>query len=174
MPPVSRSRSSSPQRQQPRSSTWSGLALNLGIWLALWALLSGNDGWVFGVPVALLAVWASHQVRLQVGPLQLRYLPAFLGFFLTELVIGGWDVARRAWHPQLPIAPRWLRFDMSSEEPRVQLLLSALVGLLPGTFASHYAQQTLYIHALDHRQNWRSTVQRLEHHLDRLLREPPA
>lgn len=174
MPPVSRRRSSSPQRRPPRNSAWSGLALNLGIWLALWALLSNNSGWAFGVPLALLAAWASQRVRLQVGPLQVQYLPAFLGFFLTALVIGGWDVARRAWHPQLPIAPRWLRYDMSSQEPRVHLLLSAMVGLLPGTFASHFQQQTLFIHALDHRQDWRSTVHRLEHHLERLLKEPPA
>ncbi|MFO7705720.1 MAG: Na+/H+ antiporter subunit E [Halopseudomonas sp.] len=171
MPPVSRRQSPSPQRRQPRSGTWAGLALNLGIWLALWALLSNNGGWAFGVPLALLAVWASQQVRLQVGPVHLHYLPAFLGFFLTELALGGWDVARRAWHPQLPIAPRWLRYAMTSEEPRVQLLLSAMVGLLPGTFASHFQGQTLFIHALDHRQDWGSTVQRLEHHLERLLKE---
>lgn len=174
MPPESRSRSSAPQRQQPHTWTLAGLALNLASWLVLWALLSNNSGWAFGVPLALLAVWTSILAKVHVGPVHLQYLLAFLGFFFTELFSGGWDVARRAWHPQLPIAPRWLRYEMTSEQPRVHLLLSAMVGLLPGTFASHYQDQTLFIHALDHRQNWRSTVQRLEHHLERLLKEPQA
>tara|TARA_R110002051_G_scaffold90269_3_gene158972 strand:+ start:36845 stop:37258 length:414 start_codon:yes stop_codon:yes gene_type:complete len=137
-------------------------------------LLSSNEGWLLGLPLALLAAWAGVRASLHVGPVQLRYLPAFLGFFIAELFIGGWDVARRAWHPRLPIKPQWVRYQMSCTEPRVQLLLSAMVGLLPGTLASHFEGQTLHLHALDHQQNWRNTVGRLERHLGRLLQGPQS
>lgn len=169
MSTASRRPTPSVHRSKPRAGTLPGLLLGLGGCLALWALLSGNQGWEFGVPLALLATWVGVRANFDVGAVRLRYLPAFLGFFLCELFIGGWDVARRAWHPRLPIQPQWVSYSMSSEEPRVQLLLSALVGLLPGTFASHFTGQTLHIHALDHRQNWQDTVQQLEQHLQRLL-----
>lgn len=143
--------------------------LSLGVWLALWALLSNNQGWAFGVPLALLAAGVTVQVSLNVRPVQVQILPGLLAFFIVELFIGGWDVARRAWHPRLPIAPKWHRYPMSSTDPRVKLLLSAMVGLLPGTLASHFEGQTLYLHTLDHKQSWHGTVERLEQKLDRLL-----
>lgn len=148
-----------------------GFLLSLGAWLVLWALLSGNQGWAFGAPLAVFAACVSWQVSLHAEPVHLKHLPAFLGFFLAELFVGGWDVARRAWHPRLPIKPQWVHYQMSSTEPRVQLLLSAMVGLLPGTLASHFDGQTLCLHALDHRQNWYETIARLERKLDRLLKK---
>ncbi len=172
MPAPSSNTSASPARQPWRVRWWLGALLNLGLWLALWALLSSNQGWAFGLPLALLATLASLRLRLHTGPIHLRYLPGFLGFFILELFIGGWDVARRAWHPRLPIKPQWVRYEVSSADPRVQLLLSAMVGLLPGTLASHVDGQTLHLHALDHRQNWSDTVAHLEQHLDQLLEGP--
>lgn len=173
MPAPSSNTSASPARQhQWRARRWPGLVLNLCLWLALWALLSSNQGWEFGLPLAVLATLASLRLQLHAGPMHLRYLPGFLGFFILELFIGGWDVARRAWHPRLPIKPQWVRYEMSSADPRVQLLLSAMVGLLPGTLVSHLEGQTLHLHALDHQQSWSDTVARLEQHLDQLLKGP--
>lgn len=148
-----------------------GLALNLATWLTLWALLSNNQGWAFGVPLAFMAAWVAWRVSLHAEPIHLQHLPAFLGFFIAELFIGGWDVARRALDPRLPIAPQWVEYRMVSEEPRVQLLLSAMVGLLPGTLAADFQGQTLHMHALDHRQDWHATVARLERKLERLLKK---
>lgn len=162
----------SPARQPWRVRWWLGALLNLSLWLALWALLSSNQGWAFGLPLALLATVASLRLQLHAGPIHLRYLPGFLGFFVLELFIGGWDVARRAWHPRLHIRPQWVRYEMNSADPRVQLLLSAMVGLLPGTLASHFDGRTLHLHALDHKQHWSHTVTRLEQHLDQLLKGP--
>lgn len=148
-----------------------GFALSLAVWLAVWALLSSNQGWAFGVPLAFLAALVATRVDLHAEPIHLQHLPAFLAFFIAELFIGGWDVARRALTPGLPIAPQWVEYQMLSQEPRVQLLLSAMVGLLPGTLAANFQDQTLHLHALDHRQDWHATVARLERKLDRLLKK---
>ncbi len=140
-------------------------------WLALWALLTQAQGWAFGVPIAAMATFVGYRLGLRCGNLRLRVLPAFVGFFLCKLFSGGWDVARRALHPRLPIAPDWQTFALSSRDPRVCLLLSAMVGLLPGTLSSHHTGQTLHIHALDQHQDWQGTVARLEELLSRLLGE---
>lgn len=143
-------------------------------WLGLWALLSHAEGWTFGVPLAAIATFVGYRLELRSGSLRLREVPAFLGFFLRELFSGGWDVARRALHPHLPVAPAWKTFVLTSRDPRVCLLLSAMVGLLPGTLSSHHEGQTLHVHALDQHQNWERTVAQLELRLSRLLGDESA
>lgn len=143
-------------------------------WLGLWALLSQAQGWGFGIPLAAMATYAGYRLELRVGSIRPRVLPGFLGFFLRELFSGGWDVARRALHPRLPIAPGWKTFTLTTRNPRVRLLLSAMVGLLPGTLSSHHQDQTLHVHALDEHQDWQSTVAQLEAFLSRLLGEESA
>ncbi|PLW82544.1 sodium:proton antiporter [Kineobactrum sediminis] len=147
------------------------MILGFFIWTALWALLSQNSGWVFGIPVAALATLAGYRLGLRSGPVRPQALPTFLVFFLRELFSGGVDVARRALHARLPIAPAWQIFTLTSRDPRVCLMLSALVGLLPGTLASHHKGSELYVHTLDQHRDWQSTVARLENLLSRLLGE---
>lgn len=138
----------------------------------LWALVAGGQGWGFGVIAVLaasaLAAWLKPAVSLPGW----RYLPAFLWFFLRSAIHGGWDVAIRAWRPSLPIHPEWVEYEMRSEDARVRLMLSAMVGLLPGTLASHFEDRRLFIHALDSRQDWSATVIALETHLIKLLEGP--
>lgn len=160
--------------QPPSENRWLGPFLGFCTWLALWALLSQGQGWAFGVPLALIGAFVGYRLRLHTGKLRLQVLPAFIGFFLLELFAGGWDVARRALHPKLPIAPAWQTFELTATDPRAKLLLSALVGLLPGTLASHHEEQTLHIHALDQQQDWQSTVTRLEALLAQLLGDTPS
>lgn len=159
-------------KQEPSANTlfsWTaffGWCLTFAL---LWALLAGGQGWGFGgiavVAASAMAVWLKPAVRLPGW----RSLPAFLWFFLRSAVHGGWDVAIRAWQPSLPIHPDWVEYEMRSEDARVRLMLSAMVGLLPGTLASHYDGSRLVIHALDSRQEWAATVETLETHLIQLL-----
>lgn len=137
----------------------------------LWALLAGGQGWGFGLAAVLaasaLAAWLKPSMRLPGW----RALPAFLWFFLRSAIHGGWDVAIRAWRPSMPIQPEWVEYSMRSEDARVRLMLSAMVGLLPGTLASHYEEDRLFIHALDGRQEWSETVVLLEDYLIQLLED---
>lgn len=143
------------------------------LFLLLWLILSGGGGWVFGVAAALAAAALACRLPLAWPGLNLARLPACLGFFSQQLFIGGWDVARRALHPKMPIDPAWEVHAFSSDNPSVHLLLSALVGLMPGTLASHYAAGQLHIHTLDRHRNWRTNTERFEQLLDQLLRTAP-
>lgn len=139
------------------------------LYSALWALFAEGGGWSLGVPSILLAVVLS--VWLGVRPWQpsLRALPGFIGFFLGRMIAGGWDVAVRALHPRLPLQPAWLDYPLRSESPRVRLLLSALVGLLPGSLSSRVEGDRMRVHVLDERQAWEPTVVELEQRLAKLL-----
>jgi len=138
---------------------------------ALWALFSEGRGWLVGIPAVLLATWLSLRLGLQPWRLRWRALPGFLGFFLWHMTIGGIDVARRALGSPRRVAPAWAGYRLASRVPRVRLLLSALVGLLPGTLASRIEGDVLRVHVLDATQAWEPTVAELERRLQRLFGE---
>lgn len=144
------------------------------VYAALWVLLSGATGLLFGLTCALAATGLSLWLQLPPLGLRLRYLPRFLFFFFYETLLGAWDVAKRAFHPQLPLDPAWVTYQFDSANPRVRLVLSAMVGLMPGTLATHGDDSTLYLHILDQRQDWRTPVARMEAHLARLLGGSPV
>lgn len=139
------------------------------LFLLLWLIISGANGWGFGIAgaagAALLALW----LPLPWPSLRLSRLPSCTGFFLQQLFAGGWDVARRALHPARPINPAWTTYTLQSDNPRVHQLLSALIGLMPGTLASHYSGSELYVHALDQDRDWQTATRRFEQLLDQLL-----
>ncbi len=80
-------------------------------------------------------------------------------------------MARRAFHPQLPLSPRWVTYPLRESSDRVRQLLSAIICLLPGTLASHLEGGNLHIHVLNGEQPWKPTVERLELRLMALLGE---
>jgi len=139
------------------------------LYTALWALFAAGQGWVLGVPTITLAVALSLWLGLRPMTLRLAALPAFLGFFLKHMLLGGWDVARRALRPRCPLQPAWHPYPLTSQSPRVRLLLSAMVGLLPGTLASRVDADEMRVHVLDERLPWQATVAELERRLERLL-----
>lgn len=136
-----------------------------------WALLSGASGWYLGLPFALLAALMAMAIGLRPWTLQLRALPGFLRFFLTTSLLGAWDVSRRTLRSRPDIQPGWSEYAFSTSDPQLRLLLSAIVGLLPGTLASRIdtEKNVLEVHLLDTGQHWRPTVEQLEVQLTRLL-----
>jgi len=144
------------------------------LFLGLWLIFSGAQGWAFGTAASLAAAAIAYRLPMRWPALRITRLPACLGFFFIQLLVGGWDVARRALHPKMPIDPAWELYQCRSENPKVHLLLSALVGLMPGTLSSHFEQGQLHIHTLDRQRDWRTNTERFEQLLDRLLKGAPA
>lgn len=141
-------------------------------YLALWSLVTSASGYYIGIPASLAAAALSLHLGLHTVSVRLRHAVAFAGFFSYALALGGWDVAHRALSPSLPIHPAWVSYSMRCRSERVRLLLSALVGLLPGTLSIGYSGQRLTLHVLDQNQDWAATVTRLENHLCRLFSDP--
>jgi multicomponent Na+:H+ antiporter subunit E len=144
------------------------------VYICLWLLLTGANGWAFGLICALAATVLTLWLNLPLPRWRLLHLPAFLGFFLFEMLMGAWDVARRALHPAMPINPVWVTHGFGCADPRVRLALSAMVGLMPGTLCSHIDDDTLHLHVLDQNQAWQLPVQQMETHLARLFGTIPS
>jgi multicomponent Na+:H+ antiporter subunit E len=139
------------------------------IYAGLWLLLSNNQGWGFGAVFIALAVLCALSSRLTLPRVAWRYLPGFLVFFLSRMLLGGIDVARRTVGRKADIQPGWVPHQLSASSAFARLLLSAITGLLPGTLAARIDGDIMQVHTLDTRQDWQRDVTSLESHLARLF-----
>lgn len=138
-------------------------------YVALWALLSANEGWGFGALFISIALYCTFKSGMRGATISLKHLPAFLLYFLQRLIVGGVDVAIRTLSPIPAIHPTWVSYSLQSSNNSTQLALSAIVGLLPGTLAANIENNTMLLHLLDSSQNWQRDVAKLEQHLMRLI-----
>jgi multicomponent Na+:H+ antiporter subunit E len=138
-------------------------------YVGLWALLSQNQGWEFGILFVALALLCSYKTHLRAPALVWRHFPRFLLFFLQRLFVGGVDVALSAVSPKLAISPAWVDYELQGNSPDVSLALSVIVGLLPGTLAAKIDGQSMRVHLLDARADWQRDIGKLEAHLALLL-----
>ncbi len=153
-----------------KSRSWRDLATGLAFWwlslAALWWLLAGGaEGWLVGAVLALAGALLAVRLGAPMARLRYRVLPRFILFFLHALLVGALDVSRRALLPGRRVAPGWVVYPMSGGSPQTRLVLSLMVGLLPGTLASHIDEDALHLHVLDTAHDWQPTVTRLEHYL---------
>lgn len=133
--------------------TWWLAGLRRGLLFALlwWALTEGDlYGWPFGLAMVALATYASL-ILLPPPRWRLRWqaLPAFVLFFLHHAVLGGVDVARRAFDPRLPINPAFLRRPLGLKPLAARLIMTWTVSLLPGTVSVELGDDELELHVLD-------------------------
>ncbi len=126
----------------------------LSLWATVWVVVSGSltDGWIVGAPTVALATAASLALRRRQrhAPRPLALL-AFTGFFLWQSVRGGFDVARRALDPRLPIAPGFVEYRMRLDPGPARVLAVDVASLLPGTLSVELVGDRLQVHVIDRR-----------------------
>ena len=126
---------------------WCGVTLAL-----LWAALNPGDpkSWLVGIPVVVFATVVS--LRLQ-SPVPRRFsLPGalrFAVFFIHQSFRGGWDVAKRALSPAMPLNPALLTYRLRLRDEPAQVLLVNVISLLPGTVSAGLENGVVTLHALD-------------------------
>jgi multicomponent Na+:H+ antiporter subunit E len=123
------------------------------VFLGLWIVLSGAD--LKAIPVgfgaAALATWTSLRL-LPPGRyhLRLRLLVALPFRFVWESVVAGFDVARRALDPRLPLRPGFVTYHMRMPPSLARNLFCTLSSLLPGTLPTGLDETgMLVVHCLD-------------------------
>lgn len=106
--------------------------------LLLWWIVAGGDAayWYYGVASAALATALS--LRLIPPPRHRRRgrpweIPALTVWFVWSALRGGIDVARRAFHPALPISPQVRRVEIGIRHPGGRRLALWMVNLMPGS-----------------------------------------
>ena len=129
------------------------LTLRFLLLTVLWWILTEGDAAAlgFGLPVILLALWASHLLAAdRQKTWTLGGLLPFLPFFFYASLRGGLDVARRVYDPRLPISPVICDFPLRLPPGPARVFLANTISLLPGTCSvSLQAEGRLLVHALD-------------------------
>jgi multicomponent Na+:H+ antiporter subunit E len=124
----------------PRTDAWGAGALALLVGAGLHAALGGRSG-----------------ARLHPAG-----LVAFVPFFLDQSFRGGFDVARRALSPSLPVAPAFLDYRTRLPEGPTQVFFVNCVSLLPGTFSARFQEGELRVHLLTDDGSGPERLKRLE------------
>lgn len=132
------------------------LYLFLGLVLSVfWLVLSGHFTALllgFGLISVGLVIWFLRRMdRVDGQPCALRpsaRLAAYLAWLIGEVVKANVDLARRIWHPRLPIEPNWSRLDTRVETPLEKTLYANSITLTPGTLTTDVGDDHLMIHAL--------------------------
>jgi multicomponent Na+:H+ antiporter subunit E len=137
-----------------RRSRAAAFAWRAAAFLALWLVLAGTAvaDTVFGVVASCVAAWASVTL-LPPGATRLRplALAAYVPHFLWQSIRGGWDVARRALQPGLPLAPGFVDFRPRLQPGPARQAFASLSSLLPGTVPVADDGERLRYHCLDTR-----------------------
>jgi multicomponent Na+:H+ antiporter subunit E len=122
---------------------------------ALWIVLIGTApaDLAAGIVAAAAATWASLRLAAP-GATRVRFatLPAFTLRFLRQSVVAGWDVARRAFDPRLPLAPGFVRHECRFPPGMARNAFASYSSLLPGTVPAEDDGAGLLYHCLDVRQ----------------------
>ena len=120
-----------------------------------WLLLSGHYVALiiaFGVASALLVTWLVYRMdRVDAEPGDFRPGLGVLRYFawlMWQVVLSNIDVARRIWHPALPIRPTWQRLDTKVSTPLEKTLYANSITLTPGTLTTDVREDHFMIHSL--------------------------
>jgi multicomponent Na+:H+ antiporter subunit E len=139
----------------------------------LWWLLAGRDAlsWLLGGPVVLtLAAWQLNDAGDDQTRFRLWRLVPFVPFFLWRSLAGSCDVAWRALHWRLPIAPavQTYRFHLPPGS-MARVLFANCINLLPGTLAATWKEDELQVHLLAESPGSAAALRQLEEHVALLL-----
>lgn len=117
-------------------------------WLVLTEAAVG--GLAFGAVAAPGAALLSCRLTLPATsrPRPWRLL-GLVPHFLWQSFVGGADVARRVFHPALPLKPGWLVLPARLPPGTPRVLLSSEITLWPGTVFAGVRHESFLIHCLD-------------------------
>ncbi len=140
--------------------------------LFVWWSLSGGalSSWWIGGPAVVLALLVSMAL-LPPQHLNSYALLRFIPFFLIRSLLGGVDVAWRAFHPRLPINPLLISYRLTLPAGLPQVVMVNSVSLLPGTLSVAIDQQRLQVHVLNGGQDYLAGLQQLEQRVSRIFGE---
>lgn len=153
-----------------KKTSWS-TSVSRGVLFSLiwWILTDGAvSSWWIGVPAVFLTLIAS---TVLVPPASLVWyeLLGFLPLFLVRSLVGGTDVAWRAFHPGLPLAPDVITYPLRLPPGLPRVFMVNTVSLLPGTLSADLGANCLTVHVLDARKDVFSELLAVERSVARVF-----
>ena len=135
-----------------RRSVLPSFLLRSGALTLTWWILTAGDttSLALGVPVALIASGLSLKLAPPRSPgFRIAGVPRYAWYFISQSVLGGLDVARRALSPSMPINPALVEYRVSLSSAAARVIFANTISLLPGTLSARIVGDALQVHALD-------------------------
>jgi multicomponent Na+:H+ antiporter subunit E len=130
-----------------------GKALLRGsIFAAVWWVLSEGEATSWGIGACAVALATAASLALVPGALpRLKILPLlrFIPFFIARSVLGGIDIARRAFEPVPTLAPAFVSYSVAGMALGERVVFAMICGLIPGTLSARLDGETVRFHVLD-------------------------
>lgn len=123
------------------------------IWMMLsdqWSLDAFLVGYVLGVAVLILI--GIQRVRLQRRnlPMQVAALIVYAARLAVDVVLSGFDVARRVIDPRMPLNPGIVAVSTQEDSESLAALSAHAITITPGELVVEFdGNETLYVHCLD-------------------------
>ncbi len=138
-------------------------SLRILLFSLLWWILTDGamESWLVGVPVVLLVTTVS-MILLPPFTCSLRGVVQFVPLFLWRSLRGGVDVAWRAFHPQRPLSPGFIKYRWHLPPGLPRVVMADIISLLPGTLSVELDDHYLHVHLLDEQQDFLSEVGKVE------------
>lgn len=115
----------------------------------LWYGLAGAEDWMAGIAVVAAGIFVSRTLApMQQPRFSLPGLLRFLGYFLAASLGGGFDIARRALDPRLPLEIRNHEHRFRLPPGQGRTVFTAIVSLLPGTLSRALGDEFLLVHSI--------------------------
>jgi multicomponent Na+:H+ antiporter subunit E len=102
---------------------------------------------------------------------QLRILPLllYLPRFVWQSFVAGWDIAWRAFHPRMPLAPGFVIYPTPLEPGIRRNTFTTLTSLTPGTLPCDSSDGQIVYHVVDTQRDNRAQLQEEERYLTQVL-----
>ncbi len=115
-----------------------------------WCLTSGDtSSWLVGFPIIVLtAMLQSGLMRGYKYRYSVRSILKYLPYFARHTLIGGLDVAYRAFAPHLPIDPGFVNYKLRLPPGPWRVFFVNSISLLPGTLSCQLGEDCVEVHVL--------------------------
>lgn len=118
--------------------------------LGWWVLVEGRPGsWGAGAVMVGLAALLAAAAPAGPGLPRVGPLLSLAGYFVVQSLRGGWDVARRALSPAMPLSAGLAQVRTSLPDGPLRVVLADLLSLLPGTLTVELQGDLILLHALE-------------------------
>ena len=153
-----------------QTDSWLSIIFRGGFFAFLWLIITAGatNSWIVGGPVVILAVVVSRAL-LPVKLCIWHEFFIFVPFFLYRSLLGGADVAWRAFHPVMPIVPELVEYPIRLPSGLPQVFMANTISLLPGTLSATLDQGVVRVHVLDSRSDFLAELNAVEQRVARLF-----
>lgn len=148
----------------------SSIAFRVLLFSSIWWILTDASlaSWWIGLPAVLFAVIVSFALISPTNFIWYEFFKFVIYFFMRSL-IGGVDVAWRAFHPAVPIKPALVEYPLRLPPGLPQILMINTISLLPGTLVAERGDGVLKIHALDVNGGFKTELEAIEKRVARVF-----